>query len=326
MKKLDAKTVAKLTPEKRKKYEAQLKRAKRNRMILAAVIATVVIAAVCFVLSITVLFNISDIKVKEAGKHYSSEEIIIASGLDIGKNMIRTDFENAENRIKMNLPYAYDVKISKSLFDGTVIISVKDGKQSMIVKCVGGYAITDSDGKVLEIVKTLPKNTKLLKITAKNDVKAKLGNKFTFADEDETRIYNDIKTALEKAKLKDITAIDISNPNSICVNYQNRFKLKLGNDTELDRKLQEAVKIIATEDAADNEIVAEINLSILKKVYVTPVETIEETTTAVPVETTTAVSEEIEATADGEQTEISDIETTSAENEGSTDNYSENDE
>ncbi len=302
MKKLDDETIAKLSPEKKKKYFAQLKRAKRNRTILAAVTAFIVIAAACFALSVTVLFNITKINVKQPGKYYSTEEIISASGLDIGDNIIRTDFENSAERIKMNLPYVFDVKIDKSL-SGIVTISVTDGKKSKIVNCVGGYAVTDEKDKVLEIVKSIPKNIQLVEITAKSDVTAKLGKKFEFADKDEEKIYNDLTAALKNAKLTGVNAINISNPNSIYVEVNNRFRLKLGTDTELERKFQEAVKIIETENNIDTEGFAEINLSILKKVYVTPVETLEETTTAAETETTTQPAEAIDATADEESME-----------------------
>lgn len=314
MKRLDEETIANLSPEKKKKYFAQLKRAKRNRGILAAVVALLVIAAACFALSVTVLFNITKINVKNPGKYYKAEEIISASGLDIGNNIIRTDFENSAERIKMNLPYVLDVKIEKSL-NGIVTISVTDGKKSKIVNCVGGYAITDEKDKVLEIVKTIPKNIELQTITTKSDVVAKLGKKFEFASKEEKLLYTDLTTALTKSGIKNVTAINISNPNSIYVDVSNRFRLKLGTNTDLERKFQEAVKIIATENNLSEETIAEINLSILKKVYVTPVETLEETTTALEVETTTQPAEAIDATADEESIENESYDTENTDNE-----------
>lgn len=300
MKKLDEKIVAKMTDEQRERYEVKLKRAKRNRAILGAVIALIVVAATCFVLCITVLFNITKITVKDSGKYYKPEEIISASGLDVGKNMIRTDFENAAERIEMNLPYVYDVKIVKSA-NGVVAISVTDAKQSMVVKCQNGYAITDDKCKVLEIVKEIPKNKKLLVLTTKKSVDAKLGKKFTFADENESELYNTVKTALDKSEFKEITAIDISNPNDIYADYQNRFRLKFGTSDNIEKKLLEAKKVIESENKTNSETIAQINLSVLKKVYVTPVETLEETTTALSEETTTVADDEYYELLDEEQ-------------------------
>lgn len=302
MKKLDEKIVAKMTDEQRERYEVKLKRAKRNRAILGAVIALIVVAATCFVLCITVLFNITKITVKDSGKYYKPEEIISASGLDVGKNMIRTDFENAAERIEMNLPYVYDVKIVKST-NGVVAISVTDAKQSIAVKCQNGYAVTDDKCKVLEIVKEIPKNKNLLVLTTKNSVDARLGKKFTFADEKEAELYNTVKTALDKSDFKEITAIDISNPNDIYADYQNRFRLKFGTSDDIEKKLLEAKKVIEAENKINTETIAQINLSILKKVYVTPVETLEETTTVQAEETTTVADEEDYELSDGEQEE-----------------------
>ena len=68
MKKLTARQIASMTPEARERYEKKLKIVTRNRRILFGTVAVVVVAAVFAVLSLTVLFNVSEVKVAKAGK------------------------------------------------------------------------------------------------------------------------------------------------------------------------------------------------------------------------------------------------------------------
>lgn len=130
----------------------KLKKVTRNRRILTGIIAVVAVAAVFAVLSVTVLFNVSEIKVAKAGTHYKAEQILDAAGVEVGDNMITTDWEKVKARAEEKLPYIFSLDISKSI-SGKITFTVKDGKAALIFKTVNGYAIADSNGKVLEIIK-----------------------------------------------------------------------------------------------------------------------------------------------------------------------------
>ena len=98
MKKLAARQVAALSPEARERYEKKLKTVKRNRRILTGIIAAVAVAAVFAVLSVTVLFNVSEIKVAKAGTHYKAEQILDAAGVEVGDNMIMTNWDKVKSK------------------------------------------------------------------------------------------------------------------------------------------------------------------------------------------------------------------------------------
>lgn len=304
-----------LTPEMRIKYDKRLKEVKRNRRIFAGIIAFIVIGAVCAVLSMTVLFNIKTIDVKQTGKYYTAQEILSASGLNVGGNIIRTDFDSAEERIETMLPYIKTATINKSL-SGAVTISVKDDTASMIFKVKNGYAIADSDGKVLEILSEEPENNKLMVLKTKNELNAKPGEFIGFADENEESLYNTICTALKKAEIySKITGIDISSTADIKIEYQHRLRIKIGTVSDIDTKLQAAVKTISMEDETDPNGIAEVNVMTPKKVYVNPLETLEETTKPEKTEEETTSAEDEENTEDSENSEdaeASEEETTEA--------------
>ena len=114
MKELSPEQVARMRPEARERYEKRLKIVKRNRKILSAVCIILGVIAVVLALSMTVLFNISSIKITGTGTTYGEKEIVMASGLNVGDNIVRTNFNKVEERIEKRLPYVMDAAISKT--------------------------------------------------------------------------------------------------------------------------------------------------------------------------------------------------------------------
>lgn len=291
MKKLSAEKVARMTPEVRAKYKAKLRRVQRNRKIVTAIVAVMVIAVIAVALSVTVLFNITDINVANRGKIYKAEEIISASGLNVGENMIRTDFNAVSARIEKNLPYVLKAEIKRS-FSGKITINVTDDKPEMIYEMKNGkFALTDSDGKVLEIIDESPENNKYTVLKTKNEINSSVGDTITFTDDSESELYYTVKDTLKSVGLKDITKIDISEPTDIYLEYQNRFRLHVGTAVSLEEKFKSALETISLEDKSNPGCIGEINLTIIKKTYVKPLDTLEETTKT-DVTTTTASQEE----------------------------------
>ena len=323
MKKLTARQIASMTPEARERYEKKLKIVTRNRRILFGTVAVVVIAAVFAVLSLTVLFNVSEVKVAKAGKRYQPEQIIEAADVDVGDNMVATNWDRVKEKVEQKLPYVLSLEIKKTV-SGKITFSVVDDTATLVFKTSKGYALADANCKVLEIVKEKPKNKGLTLLTVKNRINADPGETISFSDDSESILYDTIRTAIKNSGIGNITGIDISDPENIYLEYQNRYRLYLGNSEDIEYKLREAKKIIAEEDENDPNQIGEINLSILKKVYVEKLDTLEETTTAKkdvtthpestapdstdePEEDETTTLPEEETEPDGEETTAEDI-------------------
>ena len=323
MKKLTARQIASMTPEARERYEKKLKIVTRNRRILFGTVAVVVIAAVFAVLSLTVLFNVSEVKVAKAGKHYQPEQIIEAADVEVGDNMVATNWDRVKEKVEQKLPYVLSLEIKKTV-SGKITFSVVDDTATLVFKTSKGYALADANCKVLEIVKEKPKNKGLTLLTVKNRINADPGETISFSDDGESILYDTIRTAIKNSGIGNITGIDISDPENIYLEYQSRYRLYLGNSEDIEYKLREAKKIIAEEDENDPNQIGEINLSILKKVYVEKLDTLEETTTAKkdvttqpettapdstdePEEDETTTLPEEETEPDGEETTAEDI-------------------
>lgn len=267
-----------LTPEKRALYEERLRKVKRNRRILAGVVVFIIAALIGVVLSLTVLFKITSVNVVKPGKIYGTQDIINASGLEIGDNILTTKFDDAEQRIEKILPYVLDAKISKNIL-GKVNITVTDDKAEVIFAANNGYALADVNGKVLEVLKEKPENCKYKVLKTKKKANAVPGEEFKFINDAEKTLFNKICEALKKAGIfDDVTAIDFSEVTNIKIVYKDRLRIKVGNIDDIDRKLQSAIRVIADEDAENPNGIAEINAKNPDKVFVKSLDTLEEKT------------------------------------------------
>ena len=287
MKTLSPERLARLTPEKRARYEAELRRVKRNRRILAVAVAVIAAAAVIAVLCFTVLLRITEISVDKPGKIYTPDQIISASGLNTGELLLSKDYEKVSARIENDLPYVLEAGIKRTA-TGKVIISITDDLPAMIFKVNNGYALTDKNGKTLEILAALPEKNNYIVVKTSKEITAKPGQVVSFSDKDEEQLYNEIKTAMTEAGLENITGIDISDSTDIYAEYQHRYRLHVGDSTALKEKFLSAVEAIKAEDESNPDSCGVINLTIRDRVYVMPLDSLEETelTTAANAEET----------------------------------------
>lgn len=276
MKELTERQLESLTPEARRRYEVKLKKVKRNRKILTGSIAVIAIVAVAAVLSITVFFNVANLKVAKVGSHYDAQQILDAAGVEVGDNMLLTDWKEVKQKVERKLPYVLSLEINKTI-GGNITFTVKDNKASMLFKTNGGYAVADANGKVLEIIKDKPKNSGLMLLKTKKGVSADVGELMNFNDDSEKELYDNVCSAIKESGIRSITGIDITDKDNIYIEYQSRFRLYIGDSSQLVYKLREAKKVIAQEDETNPKQIGEINLSILKKVYVEPLDTLEPT-------------------------------------------------
>lgn len=265
----------------KQRYRKRLKTVQRNRKILSGCIIFIAAAAIIALLSVTVFFKVSEVKVVKAGTHYTAEEIIDAAGVDVGDSILLTKWNDVAKKVTEKLPYVLSVQIKKSI-DGRISLTVNDDKADKLVEFSDGYAVTDAELKVLEILKEKPESSQLTLVKMNLQGEVKLGVKIEFKDGDAAgELFKKIESAIKEVGLGRITGIDITDTNNIYLEYQNRYRLFLGDSGDIVYKLKEAKKIIAKEDESNPNQIGEINLSILKKVFVEPLDSLEETTTEV---------------------------------------------
>ena len=111
---------------------------------------SVILAAVAMVAALTLFFKVEHITVTGASR-YGAEEIIAASGVETGDNLILLDRYRVAQRIYTSLPYITDVR-PKQEFPNTLNIEVTETHAMAAIQGSGAYWLLSGDGKILEAV------------------------------------------------------------------------------------------------------------------------------------------------------------------------------
>lgn len=226
---------------KRKKFHG-------GNYILYYLLAGIIIAAVLIILSNTVLFRCTEIVVNDC-EHYADNEVIAASEISLGDNLLRTDTNEAGLKIVNALAYVDEADVKKS-FPAKVIINVTEAEKQFCV-IEGSVSVAVScGGKIIEICQ--PENLPIVKGYEAESLEP--GKRLKSKVEDKTEIPQMIFSSAEAAELKKITEIDVTDKFNVKVTIDNRVILELGPMTDVNSKLKVAQKIISEQLGEDEYV------------------------------------------------------------------------
>ena len=236
-----AKTSAKKKPEPKSQP-----RKKRGKMTLYYVLIGVVAIAAVSILSVTVLFNISSFMVA-GDTSYTDEEIIDASGINKGDNLLRINIGNAEEQIVSKLVYIDTAKISRS-FPNRLVITVEPAKPALSFDVGSSYYVISQRGRLLEIgqISADCPVVKGFHTVGDTAIGAQL-------EDDE---YGRIDIALRMIEymheygMYDYCEINLSDTLNITLTYDNRVVMELGASTRLEDKFYYASLLLRDEITA----------------------------------------------------------------------------
>lgn len=260
-----------LTPEQR---ALRAKKLKRKRAIRLAIVVGGFIIALAILISPLILltaFKVKSFEVEGTGS-YAHDEIIAASGIELGKSLLFADLDEASENIEKALPYTDNVKLTKKL-PNKIIIRFEETSRAFAIEVSSGmYALTNADFKVLELTGVLPDNAAVL--VGAPPVKCNVGEAVKFVSDDESDIslelVKKIASALSENEVEGISFIDISNRSNIVMIYQGRIVLRLGDSIDVESKISLGNRVIREENAIDPSQYGTIDLTIPKKAYFNP--------------------------------------------------------
>lgn len=267
-----------LTPEEREIRQKQLKRKRNFRIAIVVIGFLMVLSLIISPILVLTLFRVKSFTVEGAGI-YTTDQIVSASGIVEGKNLLFANLDEAAENIEKMLPYTDDVKITKKLPSEVIIRCGSTEKAFAIGMANGLYALTDSNLKVLEVTGKQPSDTTL--IIGAVPYKAEIGEIAVFdaAADDEKKeetveetlsLLLEITGAITENGTKDINLINVSKRNDIYLIYQERIVLKLGNSSDLSSKLSLGNKVINSENSIDPFQFGAINLSVVTEAVFNP--------------------------------------------------------
>lgn len=218
------------------------RRRKRGRT-LYAILVVVLAVGIIVTLSMTVLFNIKEIRVTGDAQNYTAEQIVSATGIAIGDNMVRLDVAQAEENGFQNLVYIESINIKRQ-FPSTLVIEVEKSVPTYNVTYEFGTLIVSETGRILE--NSMDPTPGLITITGYVPEETTPGEFISAKEERDDKIYTAFRELFSTKELATpIISIDMTNKNDIIVNFDDRIQFNMGNWNEIDYKITFAQEVIA---------------------------------------------------------------------------------
>lgn len=228
--------------------ERALQRRKHRRHVLTVFYLFLFFAVLgtAAALSLTVLFRIDGVSVTGTSR-YSAQQIVEASGIQNGDNLILVKTREDSQEIRRKLPYIGSVEIHRK-FPSQVQIEVQAATifgaaaYGTGYVMIGGDGIADGKGIVLETVPSPPKDCAIfhgLKIK-----KAQPGLPIELTDANQESIFENVMSAVQKNGIGKITSADFSQPARILLVYDGRVTINLGVPDNLSYKLDFAKNLL----------------------------------------------------------------------------------
>ncbi len=234
------------------KRKARQKRIRKRRLKMFFVTLLILAVLVGIILSLTVFFPTRKIVIS-GSKIYTVEQIAKASGIKAGDNVITLSENKIEEKIKKELPFVEEIKLSKKLPD-KIEIQVVDAKEYIAYKKGSLYFSVSKSGWVMKKYSEEPVKIPIIKGVS---FKAQTGNEIELKNNKANTIKDEVLQKLTKYDLK-INIIDVSNTVSIKLKVEDKFDVKLGNANYIDEKIKHLAKVISE---LDSDEVGTINLS-----------------------------------------------------------------
>lgn len=253
-------------PQTQKK---KISKKKSGNYFLYYVLLSIVVVTVLSVLSVTVLFNITNFEIR-GEVNYSDEEIVEACGITKGENLLRVNIGRAEEAIVTKLVYIDSAEIHRG-FPNRLTIKVEPAKP---VACFAygssTYYLVSAGGRLLEVISSPSKDCPVVTGYRPNmSEKAEVG--LPLAEDEEKRIAlakTIIDCMTENGLTKSYT-LDLSDTLAIKIKYDNRIEMEIGSSAALDQKIKNGSELIQKRIAESDRVT--INLVNPDRVPVRPI-------------------------------------------------------
>ena len=227
-------------------HEANSRRIRRRKRGLSVYVLLVILLAIALIitLSMTLFFNIKNIRVTgDSAVIYSPEEIVTAVGVKRGDNMMRLNLDELEQIAGETLVDTETVDIKRE-FPNTLVIDVQKAIPAYNVSYEYGTLIVSKYGKILQ--DSMDPLDDLISVYGYETEETTTGKRLSATEERYDKIFASFQNLIDSNALETpIMSIDMSDFNNIIVNFDNRIEFSMGNWSEIDYKISFAQQVIA---------------------------------------------------------------------------------
>lgn len=251
----------------------------RRRKAIIGVLCVLAVLVVGIVLSINLLFKVTDFRVENADRTtpaktgiYTEQQLINATGIQVGDNLYGFSTKEKSDQLLAQMPYL-DVAVVTRQAPGTVIIRVQPAVERFKMEYSGSWLVLSEQLKVLRVEPAEPDNLVQLDALLPEGAATTPGSFLTLdapseptalatampsgtatpenADEADTaqetpnEVLNELLGELDQYGLLDgTTVLTMQNMTELSFLYQGRVSVQLGTANNLDYKIRFAAYII----------------------------------------------------------------------------------
>ena len=248
--------------------ENNFPRRKKNRSVLSASLSFIAICA-ALVFGLSVFFKVSAIEV-EGNDLYTAQEVIDASGIEEGDNLVFVNCIAADSRIYSKLSYIENVSVTRKL-PNKVIIKIVESKGEAAIAYGGEMWILGTDCKLLQKADA-SQTADMITVTGINPTAPTLGETLVgdASDTGKVTYLAEMLTAMSRFDMcDDITKIDMSNVASPEFDYLGRFTVKMGSYENVEYKIELLLSAVNMLEDGDTGTI-DLSLSADNKAHFSP--------------------------------------------------------
>lgn len=201
-------------------------RRKRGRFSFLWKPLCAMVAAVAMFLAITFFFRMEHVVITGMSR-YSEQEVLDASGLQIGENLYLINKFEVQRVLFERLPYLEEVQINRKLPD-TMFLAVHECAADAAVQDGDGYWLLSGSGKLLERVTT--PDTRCVLLRGVHLTEPVVAHPANFGEADAYRAGVTmmlLREATQRGMRDKITVIDLSDAAALSMEYLSRFTVRM---------------------------------------------------------------------------------------------------
>ncbi len=209
------------------------RRSGNSGMYTAVAVATVLLTVL---MGVSIFFKVNEVTV-EGNVRYTAEEIIEASGIELGDSIFLLRGSRTALKIRRELPYADEIQI-RFKYPDKVIVQLTESVPLAAAEFEGAWWLMDKKARVLEKTDASGAADAITLQGMELDQVA-VGRTLTLKETGtvKLRCLQDVLTALQDAGIyESVTTLDMTNISKIRFGYK-KHTVVLGRDEKLDIKM-----------------------------------------------------------------------------------------
>lgn len=206
-----------------------------------AVISTIAVIAV-FVAGITVFFRLESYEIVGETR-YGRTDIIVATGLEKGKNLYFFNKFTIQDKMKTLLPYIGEVRLTRKL-PKTLVITLQETEAAAAIRDGGNYVLVDAEGKVLE---RSSEPGAAAVVTGVELSEVRIGDNMKTVLRRQAETLTELLSVLSShGLLGRVSAVTMEDAYSIELTYMEKIDVRLGfDDGKMERKIRALGEVLS---------------------------------------------------------------------------------